>query len=202
MLRLEKALGVIRNRFPEALVSVDTFRSAVAARAARDFGVDMINDISGGDLDHEMYPTIADLEIPYIAMHMRGNPANMQEHAVYRDVVAEIIFELSEKITRLNRLGINDIILDPGFGFAKTIEHNFQILNQLESFHIFKQPLMVGVSRKSMIYRTLDCDPEDALNGSTVLHTIALMKGASILRTHDVKQAREAIRLVARTSEA
>jgi len=199
LLRLEAALKVIRSSFPDALLSVDTFRSAIARRVVKEFEVDMINDISGGDLDGEMFPTIADIQVPYIIMHMKGEPANMQEHAVYKDVVREIIRDFSEKINRLNRLGINDIIIDPGFGFAKTVDQNFDILRQLDAFHIFKQPLMAGISRKSMIYKTLEYEPEDALNGSTVLHTIALLKGANILRVHDVREAREAVLLVSKT---
>jgi len=174
----------------------------VARRVVENFGVDLINDISGGDLDKDMYPTIAGLGIPYIIMHMKGNPANMQEHTLYDDVVKEIIQDFSDKTGRLNSLGVNDIIIDPGFGFAKTTEQNFEILNKLEAFHIFKQPLMVGISRKSMIYKILECKPEEALNGSTVLHTIALMKGASILRVHDVREAQEAIQLAGKTLEA
>jgi len=200
--RLDGALTVIRKSFPEALVSVDTFRSGVARRVVEYFGIDLINDISGGDLDKNMYPTIAGLGIPYIIMHMKGNPANMQEHTLYENVVKEIIQDFSDKTGRLNSLGVNDIIIDPGFGFAKTTEQNFEILNKLEAFHIFKQPLMVGISRKSMIYKILECSPEEALNGSTVLHTIALMKGASILRVHDVREAREAIQLAGKTLEA
>jgi len=202
MARIDGALSAIRETFPEALVSVDTFRSGVARRVVENFGVDMINDISGGDLDKDMYTTVAGLGIPYIIMHMKGNPSDMQKHALYDNMVKEIIQDFSDKTGRLNRLGVNDIIIDPGFGFAKTTKQNFEILNKLEAFHIFKQPLMVGVSRKSMIYKTLDCTPEEALNGSTVLHTIALMKGASILRVHDVREAQEAIQLVGKTLEA
>lgn len=197
--RLEIALEVIRSHHPDMLISVDTFRPEIASRVVNDYGVDMINDISGGDLDPEMFDTIADLQVPYVIMHMKGKPSNMQEHASYTDVVKEIIFDFSEKLRRLNRLGVNDIIIDPGFGFAKTIDHNYQILRQLEAFSIFDQPLMVGLSRKSMIYRILGNNPAEALNGSTVLHTIALMKGADILRVHDVNEARETIQLVAKT---
>ena len=194
--RLAVALEIVRKNYPQVLISVDTFRSGVARRVVEDFSVDMINDISGGDLDNEMFPSIASLQVPYTMMHMKGNPSNMQEHAVYDDVVKEIIQYFSEKISRLNKLGVNDIIIDPGFGFAKTIEQNFEILRRLEAFGIFKQPLMAGISRKSMIYKTLEGSPQEALNGSTVLHTIALMKGARILRVHDVREAREAVMLV------
>jgi len=202
MKRLEKALGIIREEHPDILLSVDTFRSGIARRVVKDFAVDIINDISGGELDREMFPAIADLGAAYIIMHMKGNPSNMEKHAKYSDVLREIIQSLSEKISRLNLLGVNDIIIDPGFGFAKTIDHNFEILEQLDAFRIFPQPLMIGISRKSMIHRTLDISPNDALNGSTVLHTIALLKGANILRVHDVKEARETILLVKKTNEA
>ncbi len=202
MSRLETALSVIRESVPETLISVDTFRSGVARRVVEDFGVDMINDISGGDMDSEMFAVIADLQVPYTLMHMKGNPANMQEHAIYSDVTREIIRTFSDKISLLNRIGVNDIIIDPGFGFAKTVSQNFEILRQLEAFRIFSRPLMAGLSRKSMIYKTLDCSSAEALNGTTVLHTIALMKGANILRVHDIKEAREAILLCGKTMEA
>jgi dihydropteroate synthase len=200
--RLEMALTVLRNAYPDSLLSVDTYRAEIARRAVTDFRVNIINDISGGDLDEAMFETMAELQVPYVMMHMKGRPSDMQEHANYQDVVQEIIYAFSEKLGRLNKLGVNDIILDPGFGFAKTIEHNYQILRQLEAFNLFDQPLMVGLSRKSMIYRVLESDPAEALNGSTVLHAIALMKGADILRVHDVKEARETIRLVERTFPA
>jgi dihydropteroate synthase len=199
MQRLGMALEVIRKAHPDVLISVDTFRSEIAAKTVKEYGIDMINDISGGDMDPDMFDIIASLKIPYVLMHMKGIPANMQKHASYSNVVKEIIYDFSGKIGKLNRLGVNDIIIDPGFGFAKTIEHNYQILRQLESFHIFNQPLMVGISRKSMIYRTLDRSPAEALNGTTVLQTIALMKGANLLRVHDVREAREAIDLVDKT---
>jgi len=202
MKRLEMALDTIRQARPDVLISVDTFRTEIARRVVNDFNVDMINDISGGDMDQDMFETMAGLQVPYVMMHMKGEPSNMQEHAIYEDVVKEIIYDFSAKIRRLNRLGVNDIIIDPGFGFAKTIDHNYQILRQLEAFHIFRQPLMVGLSRKSMIYRVLGTGPEEALNGSSVLHAIALMKGANILRVHDVKEARETIKLVGKTFPA
>jgi dihydropteroate synthase len=200
--RLDTALAVIRESFPGIIISVDTCRSAVARKVVKEYGVDMINDVSGGNLDQEMFTTVADLGVPYVLMHMKGHPSDMQEHAVYKDVVREIIHCLSEKVGRLNRLGVNDVIIDPGFGFAKTTDHNFEILNRLESFRIFNQPLLVGLSRKSMVYRTLECTPDEALNGSTVLHTIALMKGADILRVHDVREARESLVLYRKMMEA
>ena len=199
MQRLVMALDVIRQTHPDMLISVDTFRPEIASMAVNDFNVNMINDISGGDLDSGMYDTVAGLQVPYIMMHMKGKPSDMQEHAEYADVVKEIILRFSEKLEQLNKVGVNDIIIDPGFGFAKTIEHNFQILQQLEAFNIFNQPLMVGISRKSMIYQVLGTHPAEALNGSTVLHTIALMKGANILRVHDVKEAHETIKLFGKT---
>ena len=199
MQRLETALEIIRKTHPDILISVDTFRPEIASRVVNDFNVNMINDISGGDMDTGMFDTVAGLQVPYVMMHMKGKPSDMQEYAIYTDVVKEIIHHFSEKLRQLNKLGVNDIIIDPGFGFAKTIEQNYQILKQLEAFHIFNQPLMVGISRKSMIYRVLGTDPSEALNGSTVLHVIALMKGANILRVHDVKEARETIKLVGKT---
>ena len=199
MQRLETALEIIRKTHPDILISVDTFRPEIASRVVNDFNVNMINDISGGDMDTGMFDTVAGLQVPYVMMHMKGKPSDMQEHAIYTDVVKEIILSFSEKLRQLNKLGVNDIIIDPGFGFAKTIEQNYQILKQLEAFHIFNQPLMVGISRKSMIYRVLGTDPSEALNGSTVLHAIALMKGANILRVHDVKEARETVKLVGKT---
>jgi dihydropteroate synthase len=199
MQRLVMALDVIRQTHPDMLISVDTFRPEIASMAVNDFNVNMINDISGGDMDTGMYDTVAGLQVPYVMMHMKGKPSDMQEHADYADVVKEIILGFSEKMEQLNKLGVNDIIIDPGFGFAKTIEHNFQILQQLEAFNIFNQPLMVGISRKSMIYKVLGTHPAEALNGSTVLHTIALMKGANILRVHDVKEAHETIKLFGKT---
>lgn len=199
MHRLEAALVPIRKISPGIPISVDTFRAGIARKVVKDFDVDMINDISGGDLDREMFPAVAELGVPYVIMHMKGSPANMQEKAEYSDVVREIIHSFSEKIKRLNLLGVKDIIIDPGFGFAKNTDHNFEILNQLDAFRIFSQPLLVGISRKSMIHKTLDISPSESLNGSTVLHTIALMKGCNILRVHDVREAKEAIQLVERT---
>ena len=200
--RLELALPRIRDSFPGTLLSVDTFRSSVARRAVRDLGADMVNDISGGNLDKGMFQTVAELGVPYVLMHMKGTPATMQRYAVYRDVTREIILDLSGKLAALARLGVKDIILDPGFGFAKNADQNFLILKELDAFRIFPQPLMVGLSRKSLIYKTLGLSPMEALNGSTVLHTIALMKGAGILRVHDVGPAREAVRLLERLMKA
>jgi dihydropteroate synthase len=193
--RLEMALQPIREKFQGILVSVDTFRSEVAKHVVENFEVDIINDISAGNADKKMFDTIATLGIPYIIMHMKGTPKNMQENPGYKDVVKEIFMFFSEKLYQLRLLGVNDIIIDPGFGFGKTIEHNYQVLNQLDSFRMFELPVMVGISRKTMIYKTLDITPGDALNGTTVLHTISLLNGANILRVHDVKEAKQAIKL-------
>lgn len=191
--RLSIALPIIRSACPEVPISVDTFRSGIARTVVEDFGISMINDISAGELDPDMFSVIAELQVPYTIMHMRGKPAHMQKHAVYEDVVKEVLEYLSSKVMQLNAMGVRDIIIDPGFGFAKTIDHNYELLGRLEAFRVFRQPLMVGLSRKSMVYRVLDCEPAGAQNGSTVLHTIALMKGANILRVHDVREAREAV---------
>ncbi|MBN2349833.1 MAG: dihydropteroate synthase [Bacteroidales bacterium] len=194
--RLAMALEIVRTEYPEVIISVDTFRSSIARRVVKDFSVDIINDISAGELDTEMFATIAELQVPYIIMHMKGNPQNMQDSPAYTDILKEIFMYFSKKIQILNKLGVNDIILDPGFGFGKTTGHNYRILNQLIHFEIFELPLMVGLSRKSMIYKILENTPDDALNGTTVLNTLALLNGAHILRVHDVKQAIEAIALV------
>jgi len=194
--RLKLPLFEIRKKFPQAIISVDTYRSAIAEWTIGEFGVGLINDISGGTMDAKMFSTIARLRIPYILMHMRGKPENMQEHAKYNNVTKEIITELSLKVLKLRELSINDIIIDPGFGFAKTIPQNYQILNQLDIFRVFELPILVGLSRKSMIYKILNTSPADALNGTIVLNTIALLKGVNILRVHDVKEANEVIKLV------
>jgi dihydropteroate synthase len=194
--RLDHALAIVRKRQPEAYVSVDTFRSEVARWAVENYGVDVINDISAGEMDDNMFETMAHLRIPYILMHMQGTPQNMQVNPVYENVVEEVILHLAQKVEKLTYLGVPDIIIDPGFGFGKDINHNFQLLSSLERFSIFRLPLLVGVSRKSMIYKYLNLSPDDALNGTTVLNTIALQKGANILRVHDVKEAVECVKLV------
>jgi dihydropteroate synthase len=199
-LRLKNALTVIRSNFPDVIISLDTFRAEIAKWAVEIYNVGIINDISGGTLDVKMFQTVASLKVPYILMHMRGNPSNMNDYAVYKDVVKEVIFELSEKVDKLKALGVSDIIIDPGFGFAKTLEQNYQILNKLEVFQFFDLPILVGVSRKSMIYKLLQSDPEHAINGTTALNTIALLKGAKILRVHDVKEAVETVKIVAQLS--
>ncbi len=194
--RLSIGLKAIRTIAPRIPVSVDTFRAKVAEFAVTQLGADIINDISGGDLDQAMFDTVARLKVPYILMHMRGTPASMSNYAQYDNVTAETIAELSFKLDRLSLLGVSDIIVDPGFGFAKTIEQNYELLRNLDSFEaILHRPLLIGISRKSMIYKTLDIETDKALNGTTVLNTIALSKGAAILRVHDVKEAVEAVKL-------
>lgn len=197
--RLSKALAIVRKNFPNAIISVDTFRASVAKRMVEDFGANMINDISAGALDENMFNTVAKLGVPYIAMHMQGTPNSMQLNPQYQNVLKEIILFFSEKIKKLTLSGVNDIIVDPGFGFGKTIEHNYTLLNNLDSFKVLGYPVMVGLSRKSMIYKPLMHSPEAALNGTSVLNTIALQKGASILRVHDVLEAVEAVKLTSIT---
>lgn len=192
--RLLPAIDLVLKQFPTTLISVDTFRANVAKSAVEN-GACIINDISAGSLDENMMPTVAKLNVPYIMMHMKGTPQTMQSLAKYENIVKEMLFYFSEKIAHARSLGINDMIIDPGFGFAKTIEHNYEVLKHLELFEMLELPILVGVSRKSMIYKTLDSTPEFALNGTTVLNTIALQKGANILRVHDVKEAIECIKL-------
>jgi dihydropteroate synthase len=193
--RVLPALKTIRKEFPQLFISVDTFRSELARISVQE-GADLINDISGGSLDDAMFKTIAELKVPYIMMHMKGNPQTMSKHAEYQNLVKEIIDYFHAKIDTLHQLGVKDIVIDPGFGFAKTREHNFELLNRLDLLKILEKPILVGLSRKSMIWKTLEISPDDALNGTTVLNTIALIKGASILRVHDVKQAIETIQLI------
>lgn len=196
MRRLRFGLDIIRRELPHATVSVDTFRADVARMCVEEYGAALINDISAGEMDKHMFETIAHLGVPYIIMHMQGTPQTMQEHPHYDNVLKEVLSYFSEKVQRLCDLGVKDIILDPGFGFGKTLEHNYALLNQLEEFSIFGLPVLVGVSRKSMIYKLLDCTPEDALNGTIAVHAIALTKGADILRVHDVKAASETVQIV------
>lgn len=192
MKRLEVALAAVRNVAPDVYVSVDTFRADVARQCVEHFGVDAINDISGGLLDKSMPKVVAKLGVPYIIMHMQGKPATMQQAPEYKDVVAEVLEFLARQQQRFYESGGKDVIVDPGFGFGKTLQHNYHLMNRLEDFHELHAPLLVGVSRKSMIYKLLETTPQEALNGSTVLHTIAMMKGAHLLRVHDVKAAVEA----------
>jgi dihydropteroate synthase len=193
--RLSFALSAIRTDFPDVIVSADTFRSAVASMAVKDYEVDIINDITAGSADKNMLETVTGLSVPYVMMHIKGTPQDMQKNPEYDNVVEEIIRYFSEKIQKAKLSGICDIIIDPGFGFGKTLEHNYQILNRLDDFKIFELPILIGLSRKSMIYKALDVTPMEALNGTTVLNTIAIMNGANILRVHDVKEAAETIKL-------
>ena len=196
MRRLEVALTTVREVAPEVYVSVDTFRSEVARQCVEHFGVDLINDISGGVLDRAMPKVVARLGVPYIIMHMKGNPETMQTAPEYQDVVAEVLEFLARQQQRFFDAGGKDVIIDPGFGFGKTLQHNYRLMDRLQDFHELHAPLLVGVSRKTMIYKLLETTPQDALNGTTVLHTIAMMKGAHILRVHDVQAAVEARTLV------
>ena len=196
MNRLRNGLEIIRKHSPNAVVSVDTFRADVAKMCVEEYGVAIINDISAGQMDEQMFPTIAKLGVPYIIMHMKGTPQDMQVSPQYDHFLKEIFYYFSEKVQKLRDLGVKDIIIDPGFGFGKTLEHNYELMNHLEEFSLFELPLLVGVSRKSMIYKLLGTTPEEALNGTTALHTIALLKGANILRVHDVKEAVESIKIV------
>ena len=193
--RLKKALTLLNKEMPEAVISVDTFRADIAKMCVEENGVAIINDISAGSMDDRMMPVVAKLGVPYIMMHMKGTPQDMQKNPEYDNVVKEVLYYFSEKVQKMRDLGAKDIIIDPGFGFGKTVEHNYMLLDKLEEFRIFDLPILVGISRKSMIYRLLGNTPEDALNGTTVLNTISLMKGANILRVHDVKEACEAVKI-------
>ena len=196
MQRLQWALAIIRREAPGAILSVDTYRAQVARRCVEEWGADIINDISGGTLDKAMFETIARLRVPYVLMHTRGTPETMSSLTDYRDVTADVIEWLARRIDMLRQLGVDDLIADPGFGFAKTMEQNYEMLARLQSFHALDVPLLVGVSRKRMIYSPLACSPDEALNGTTVINTLALAQGAHILRVHDVKAAVEAVKLV------
>lgn len=199
--RLEPVLQLIQNDFPDTLISIDTFRASVAQRAVNNFGVALINDISAGSLDAKMFDTVADLKVPYIIMHMIGTPQNMQQNVSYNHLMQEVFTYFAEKIERLKEMQVPDVIIDPGFGFSKTLEQNYELLSKLDEFKIFERPVLVGLSRKSMIYKQLNIEPEMALNGTTVLNTLALAMGANILRVHDVKEAKEAIELYLKTKQ-
>lgn len=194
--RVLPAVELLLKNFPDILISVDTFRSKVAEESIES-GACMVNDISAGHLDKNMFAVIAKYQVPYIMMHMRGTPQTMKDLNQYNDMMQEILFYFSERINAARSLGINDIIIDPGFGFSKNVAQNFELLSKLEVFEILSLPVLAGLSRKSTIYKTLECDPKDALNGTTVMNTIALIKGASILRVHDVREAFEAVKLTA-----
>ena len=197
--RLKKALGWLREDYPDAILSIDTFRSSVAEKVTREFGVSIINDISGGTLDKEMLHVIAELKVACVIMHMPGNPSNMQQNTDYDDLVREIIEFLARQTERLRSGGIADIIVDPGFGFGKTLDQNYQLLGHLEALKILQLPVLAGISRKSMIYKQLNTTSEETLAGTCVLNTLALLHGANILRVHDVKEARQTIELVMKT---
>ncbi len=192
--RIVPVIELILKHFPEALLSIDTFRAEVA-KASIENGAAIINDIAAGELDDKMFDVIAEYNVPYIMMHMRGNPQTMQSLTQYNDIVKEMLFYFSEKVKKARSLGINDLILDPGFGFAKTIDQNYEVLQKTELFNLLELPVLAGVSRKSMIYKTLGNSAQEALNGTTVINTIALTKGAKILRVHDVKEAMECVTL-------
>lgn len=198
--RLIPAIEAVRKAFPEAVISADTFRSKVAIEAVKS-GAGMVNDVSGGTLDPEMFETIGNLQCPYVLTHMRGTPGTMSQLTDYKSVFGDIAYWFSEKITELRQAGVKDILLDPGFGFAKTTEQNFELLSRLADFRVFGLPVMAGVSRKGMIWKTLGIQPEKALNGTTVLNTYALLHGASVIRVHDVKEAAETRRLLAQLTK-
>lgn len=199
MERLKKGMKVLREEAPGIPVSIDTFRADVAKMCVEELGADIINDISGGELDSKMFSTVARLGVPYVLMHMKGTPQNMQQEAHYENLMKEIMLYFAEKVQRLRDLGQKDIILDPGYGFAKTIDHNYELLQHQEMLKIFELPILVGLSRKSMVYNLLESTPQQALNGTSVLHTLALLKGANILRVHDVKACAEVIKIVQKT---
>ncbi|MBR2496879.1 MAG: dihydropteroate synthase [Parabacteroides sp.] len=196
MSRLSLALKILSSHYPDVPLSVDTFRADIARRCVEEYGVAMINDISGGELDTTMFETVAQLRVPYIIMHMKGTPQTMQQQTDYTDLMEEIMLYFANKIRQLHLLGVNDLIIDPGFGFSKTLEQNYTLMRHMYEFKDLNHPLMVGISRKSMIYKTLGCTPNESLNGTTVLNTYALMNGANLLRVHDVKAAVEAVKLV------
>lgn len=195
MARLGWALAIIRREHPDVIISVDTYRAEVAQRCVEEWGADIINDISGGTIDEDMFATVARLHVPYVLMHMRGTPETMSQLTDYDNVAADVLEWMARRIDDLRQLGVADVIADPGFGFAKTLEQNYELLARLDAFHALEAPLLVGVSRKRMIYMPLQCDADTALNGTTVINTIALMHGAHILRVHDVKAAAEAVAL-------
>lgn len=194
--RVITAVKAVSREFPEAAISVDTYRSEIAEEAVSEYGAGMINDITGGESDRNMFQTVSRLQVPYVIMHMQGLPSYMQENPSYENVASDIIKWFGERIVRLKSMGVTDIIIDPGFGFGKNASHNFQLLNSLSDFSITGLPVLVGVSRKSMVWKTLGISPEEALNGTTVLNTVALLAGADILRVHDVREAVQAVKLV------
>ncbi len=202
MRRLSVGLEIIRKHYPDAFVSVDTFRAEVARRCVEEYGVQIINDISGGELDHKMFETAADLHVPYILMHMRGTPDTMMSLTDYDNLIGDMLYYFSERIARLESLGVNDIIIDPGFGFSKTLDDNYLLMKHLDEFARIGLPLLVGISRKSMIYKYFGTTPAESLNGTTALNVLALLGGANILRVHDVREAVEAVRIVCKTLQS
>ncbi len=199
--RVLRAIKLISHELPEAIISVDTFRAEIARKAVLECGAKIINDISGGDADDKMFSTVRELNVPYILMHMKGVPRTMQNNPVYEDIVADILKWFGDRIFRLRSMGVKDIIVDPGFGFGKTINHNFELLRRLGDFSITGLPVLAGISRKSLVWKTLDITSDDALNGTTVLNTIAILNGADILRVHDVKEAVQTIKLIMKIRE-
>lgn len=199
--RLDWALTLIKKEFPDAYISVDSFRAEIIRRAKSDHNICMANDISGGTLDEKMFETIAELQLPYILMHTIGSPQTMQKNTQYNNVVKSVMLFLAEKVEKLKLLGVNDIIIDPGFGFAKSLQQNYELLASLPEFALLKLPLLVGFSRKSMFYNLLKISPEESLNATTIGNTLALMGGANMLRVHDVKEAMQAIKIVEQLKE-
>lgn len=199
--RLRPALSVIKREFPEALVSVDTFYSQIAKVCVEEYGVALVNDISGGEIDKNMFETVAGLNVPYILMHMRGTPRTMSELTDYDNMLQDIFYYFSEKIALLHQLGVKDVIVDPGFGFSKTLDQNYELMAALRGFAVFESPILAGISRKSMIYNLTGTNPEGSLNGTTVLNTFAIQNGANILRVHDVKAATEVIQIMDKLNE-
>ena len=197
--RLAWALAAIRRLYPDVYISVDTFRAKIARRCVEEFGVSMINDISGGTLDDKMFETVADLKVPYVLMHMRGTPRTMQEYTHYDNIIADMLLYFAQRSDMLRQMGVNDIIIDPGFGFGKTLDDNYLLMRGLSEFKSLGFPILAGVSRKSMIYKLLGTSPDESLNGTTVLNTLALLGGANILRVHDVKEAVETVKIVTKT---
>lgn len=194
--RLLPAVTAVKKAFPDAFISIDTYRSWVALKIIEDCGPCMVNDVSGGNFDVHMFDTVGKLGVPYILMHMQGTPLKMQEDPQYDDIIRDISLFFTDRVKKLTRAGVKDIIIDPGFGFGKNLEHNYQLLNRLDSFKVFQLPLLVGVSRKSMIYKLLNSTPEEALNGTSIVNTMALLGGADILRVHDVKEAVEVVKIL------
>lgn len=196
MERLRRGLAIVFREVPDAVVSIDTFRADVAKMCVEEFGAAIVNDISAGEMDKDMFPVVARLGVPYVMMHMQGTPQDMQRNPHYTHLLGEVLRYFSEKVQRLRDLGAKDLILDPGFGFGKTLAHNYELLAGMEELAVFELPVLVGVSRKSMIYNLLECTPDDALNGTSVVNALALTKGADILRVHDVKPAVETVKTV------